>query len=262
MSGGVRRATGCGLGVVLAIIMVISLIGWLLSFLDISGPARQLQPVPDNVPPAAGAEVPGIDIQASGRTSDKLAFWSEPLAESTGVPGAALRAYGNAELIAQDAWPGCNLKWNTLAGIGWVESRHGTYSGSYFDRSSINDLGFAEPKIIGIPLDGGPGVAEIRDTDGGLLDGDTEFDRAVGPMQFIPESWGRYGRDANGDGVADPHQIDDAALGAANLLCTGGRDLSTPEGWSAAIYSYNRSEQYLIDVRDAAASYALGQPAR
>ena len=57
MSGGVRRATGCGLGVVLAIIMVISLIGWLLSFLDISGPARQLQPVPDNVPPAAGAAV-------------------------------------------------------------------------------------------------------------------------------------------------------------------------------------------------------------
>ncbi|WP_206436335.1 lytic transglycosylase domain-containing protein [Corynebacterium hylobatis] len=262
MSGAVRRVMGCGLGVVLAIIMVISLIAWLLSFLDISGPTRQLQPVPPDVPPAAGAEVPVIDIHAPGRTSDKLDFWAQPLAGATDIPAPALRAYGNAELIAGEAWPGCQLTWNTLAGIGWVETRHGTYSGSYFDRSAINELGFAEPPIIGIPLDGGPGVAEIRDTDGGILDGDTEFDRAVGPMQFIPESWRRYGRDANGDGVADPHQIDDAALGAANLLCAGGRDLSTPEGWSEAIYSYNRSQEYLINVRDAAASYALNQPAR
>ena len=97
---------------------------------------------------------------------------------------------------------------------------------------------------------------------GGVLDGDTEFDRAVGPMQFIPESWQRYGRDADGDGVIDPHQIDDAALGAANLLCDNGRDLSVPEDWTQAVYSYNRSREYLIDVRDAAASYALQQPAR
>jgi membrane-bound lytic murein transglycosylase B len=262
MSGGARRVMGCGLGVVLAIVMVISLIGWALSFLDISSPTRQLQPVPDNVPPAGAAEVPLIDVHAPGRTSDKLDFWAAPLAEKTGIPAAAIRAYGNAELIARDAWPTCHIRWNTLAGIGWVESRHGTYSGSYFNRSHINEAGFAEPKIIGIPLDGSPGFAAIPDTDGGLLDGDTEWDRAVGPMQFIPESWKRYGRDANGDGVADPHQIDDAALGAAHLLCTNGGDLSTPEGWSRAIYAYNRSEAYLIDVRDAAASYALNQPAR
>jgi len=253
---------GCGLGVVLAIVMVISLIGWALSFLDISSPTRQLQPVPDNVPPAAAAEVPVIDVHAPGRTSDNLDFWAQPLSRETGIPAAAIRAYGNAELIAREAWPSCHLRWNTLAGIGWVESRHGTYSGSYFNRSHINEEGFAEPKIIGIPLDGSPGFAAIPDTDGGLLDGDTEWDRAVGPMQFIPESWKRYGRDANGDGVADPHQIDDAALGAAHLLCTNGGDLSTPEGWSGAVYAYNRSEEYLINVRDAAASYALNQPAR
>ncbi|RNE48544.1 hypothetical protein C5L39_08620 [Corynebacterium alimapuense] len=251
---------GCGLGVVLAVIMVISLVGWALSLLDFSNPIRQLQPVPDNVPPAAGAEVPGIDVHAEGRTSDKLSFWAEPIAEQTGIPEPALRAYANAELIARDAWPECNLRWNTLAGIGWVETRHGTYSGDYFNRSEINEEGFAEPKIIGIALDGSPGVAEILDTEGGLLDGDAEYDRAVGPMQFIPESWERYGLDANGDGVPDPHQIDDAALGAANLLCSDNRDLSLPEDWSAAIYSYNRSTDYLIKVRDAAASYALGQP--
>lgn len=253
---------GCGLGVVLAVVMAVSMVGWLLSFFDISSPVRQLQPIPDDVPPARGAEVPGIDVNAPGRTSDNLAFWAGPLAEETGIPEPALRAYGNAELIAAESWPGCHLSWGTLAGIGWVETRHGTYSGSYFHRSQIDEDGFAQPPIIGIRLDGSPGVAEIRDTDGGVLDTDTEFDRAVGPMQFIPESWKRFGRDANGDGVADPHQIDDAALGAATLLCSQGRDLATPQGWSEAIYSYNRSQEYLINVRDAAASYALGQPAR
>ena len=71
-----RRVMGCGLGVVLAIIMVISLVGWALSFLDISSPTRQLQPVPDNVPPAGAAEVPLIDVHAPGRTADKLTFWA------------------------------------------------------------------------------------------------------------------------------------------------------------------------------------------
>lgn len=262
MSVGARRTMGCGLGVILAIILVISLVGWALSFLDVSSPTRQLQPVPDNVPPAGGAEVPGIDVHAQGRTADKLDFWASPIAAETSIPGAALRAYGNAELIAREAWPECNLRWNTLAGVGWVETRHGTYSGDYFNRPEINEDGFAVPHIVGIPLDGGPGVAEIRDTDGGRLDGDTVFDRAVGPMQFIPESWERFGRDANGDGVADPHQIDDATLGAANLLCSGGRDLSSPEGWTSAIGTYNRSNEYIVNVRDAAASYALSQPAR
>lgn len=261
MSSGARKALGCGCGSVLAVIMVISFVGWTLSFLDGAAPIRQLQAIPDNVPPARGTEVPAIDIHAPGRTSGHLTYWAEPLSVDTGIPVPALAAYGNAELIAAQSWPGCGISWNTLAGIGYVETRHGTYSGSLFGGSAIDAEGYATPPIIGIPLDGSPGVAEIRDTDGGVLDGDTEFDRAVGPMQFIPESWNRYGRDANGDGRADPHQIDDAALSAANLLCTNGGDLSTPEGWTRAVHSYNMSNEYLINVRDAAASYALRQPA-
>ena len=79
-------------------------------------------------------------------------------------------------------------------------------------------------------------------------------------MQFIPTSWARFGRDANGDGVANPNQIDDAALSAANLLCSG-RDLATADGWTEAIRSYNNSQDYVNKVRDAAANYALGQSA-
>ncbi|WP_231598861.1 lytic transglycosylase domain-containing protein [Corynebacterium occultum] len=260
MGSGFRKAMGCGCGSVLAVIMVIAFVGWALSFVEGARPVRQLAPIPADVPPLAGEAVPIIDVQTPGRTSDKLAFWSEPIAADTGIPAQALRAYGNATLIAADSWPECNLNWTTLAGIGYVETRHGTYSGKIFGGSQLNEQGMVDPPIIGIPLDGSPGVAEIRDTDKGELDGDTEFDRAVGPMQFIPESFARYGRDANGDGVTDPNQIDDAALSAANLLCEG-RDLATPEGWAEAVRSYNMSDEYLINVRDAANSYALRQPA-
>ena len=260
MSSGVKRAAGCGCGAVLAVIMVISFVGWALSFMDGAAPIRQLQPIPDNVPPAAGEPVPGIDIHAAGRTSDSLRFWSDPIAVDTGISTQAVAAYGNAALIAAEAWPGCGIAWTTLAGIGYVETRHGTYNGRVFGGSSLDGNGVATPPIIGIPLDGSPGVARIEDTDGGRFDGDTELDRAVGPMQFIPESWERYGRDANGDGYADPHQIDDAALSAAHLLCENGTDLTTPEGWTKALFSYNMSNEYLINVRDAAASYALRQP--
>lgn len=253
-----NRFVGSIVGIVAAFVVVVALVGWALSFME--GPIRSLQPVPTDVPPARGTAVLPIDIHAAGRTADQLTEWAAPIAEETGIPAAALRAYANAELIAAESWPECHIYWNTLAGIGYVETHHGTYSGELFSTRSIDADGYVLPAIIGPQLSGTGGFAEIRDTDGGRLDGDTEFDRAVGPMQFIPESWARFGRDANGDSVADPNQIDDAAISAANLLCSGGRDLATPEGWASAIRSYNMSDKYLTDVRDTAASYALSQP--
>ena len=62
-------------------------------------------------------------------------------------------------------------------------------------------------------------VAAIPDTDNGRWDGDKVWDRAVGPMQFIPATWQGAGRDGDGDGVANPNDIDDAALAAADYLC-------------------------------------------
>ena len=145
-----RRVVGCGLASVLAIVLVITVVGWLLSTLDVSNPTRTLQPVPQDVPPAAGAAVPDININESGRTSLKLAFWADPIAEKTGIPSDALKAYGNAALIAQESWPSCHVTWNTLAGIGHVETRHGTYSGKLFGGSKIDANGFIDPPIIGV----------------------------------------------------------------------------------------------------------------
>lgn len=259
-----RRGCGCGALVasVLVIVLSVSVLMWLTSFFSDIVATEDRLPIPSDMPPAAAEAPPQINIDAPGRTADQLTQWAEPIADRLNVDPQAIRAYGNAELIAAQSWPECNLHWNTLAGIGWVETRHGTYTGKRFDAGRLNDEGFADPPIIGVPLDGSPGFAEVKDTDGGRLDGDKEYDRAIGPMQFLPESWEHYGRDANGDGKADPQQIDDAALAAATVLCSGGRDLSTEEDWRSAILGYNHSNDYLVKIRNAAANYALGQPAQ
>jgi membrane-bound lytic murein transglycosylase B len=56
--------------------------------------------------------------------------------------------------------------------------------------------------------------------------------------------------------VADPFNIDDAALSAAGYLCARGGDLTTSRGWTAAIYAYNQSDAYLQEVRQRAVRYA------
>ena len=124
------------------------------------------------------------------------------------------------------------MPWWLLAGIGRVESGHGTFSTSVLDPA-----GTTSPAIIGIPLNGGNSTAVITDTDGGVLDGDTTHDRAVGPMQFIPSTWARYAADGNGDGMADPQNLYDAAHAAATYLCTAGGDLRTDAGIHRAVFS-------------------------
>ncbi|MCO7219605.1 lytic transglycosylase domain-containing protein, partial [Klenkia sp. PcliD-1-E] len=165
---------------------------------------------------------------------------------ASGIPTTALEAYR----AAADA-QGCGIDWTLLAAIGRVESDHGRFGGA-----TLRTDGTSSPKIIGIPLDGGPGVATITDTDGGRYDGDTEHDRAVGPMQFIPGTWARYAADGDGDGVRDPFDIHDAAAAAADYLCTAGGDLSTPAGQARAVLAYNRSQTYVDTVLGLAATYA------
>ena len=179
------------------------------------------------------------------------AAWAGRVASLTGVPERALEAYGSAQATVGSVQPGCHLSWATLAGLANIESRHGTYQGR-----TLGEDGRSTPPIIGIPLDGRPGVQAIADTDGGALDGDTIWDRAVGPFQFIPSTWARWGSDGNGDGIADPQNIDDAALAAGRYLCADGKDLATGAGWSRAVLSYNNSAEYLHNVFDGADRYA------
>jgi membrane-bound lytic murein transglycosylase B len=132
-----------------------------------------------------------------------------------------------------------------------VESLHGTYGGA-----QLLPDGRSSRRIIGVAVDGVPGLATIRDTDSGRLDGDPLWDRAVGPMQFMPGTWRRWAHDGDGDGRADPFDIDDAAVSAARYLCAAGGDLATGRGWTAAIKAYNDNDRYLADVWAAADHYA------
>ena len=136
-----------------------------------------------------------------------------------------------------------------LAGIGRVESDHGRYGGNV-----LGEDGKSRPGIYGIPLDGSNGTAEIRDSDAGQFDDDQVFDRAVGPMQFIPSTWSVVGVDADNDGQRNPQDIDDAALATAVYLCSGKDDLSTVVGQRSAVFRYNHSQSYVdlvLSIMDA-----------
>ena len=164
-------------------------------------------------------------------------------ASADGIPAAAMAAYKRAEAVMAKADPDCHLSWALVAAIGRVESDHGRFGGNV-----LSSDGVATPGIYGLRLDGSHDTALIVDTDGGSYDDDTTYDRAVGPMQFIPGTWDVVGVDADGDGDKNPQDIDDAALATAVYLCAGTQDLGTREGQWAAVFSYNHSEQYVALV--------------
>lgn len=205
---------------------------------------------------AASADHGGDDPTAPitvGNAARVSASWAADVARRTGIPQRAVLAYAGAATALAAESPGCRLGWSTLAGLGAVESRHGTIDGS---RAGAD--GTVRPAILGPRLDGVDFDA-VHDTDGGRLDGDPQWDRAVGPFQFIPSTWERWGADGSGDGVADPQQLDDAALAAGRYLCAHG-DLSRPADWRRAVFAYNHLDSYVDAV--AAAANAVAASAR
>ncbi len=170
-----------------------------------------------------------------------------------GIPAAALAAYQRAETVINTADKSCNIPWQLIAAIGRVESDHGRVNGN-----SLNADGLATPGIFGIALDGSNNTARIADSDAGLYDSDSKFDRAVGPMQFIPSTWRVVGVDADGDAERNPQDIDDAALASAVYLCSGDDDLSTEAGQRASVFRYNHSQSYVDLVLSIMEAYSSG----
>jgi membrane-bound lytic murein transglycosylase B len=239
-------------GLAIVVVLVSALATW-FSRMEAAGVVPTRVSAPAIAPPGPGAVVPQLNLALPGRQQPQLVEWAATLSSTVAVPAVALQAYGYAAAKQALANPECGIGWSTLAGIGAVESRHGSYGGARMD-----GMGRALPPIIGIALDGGPDVAAIADTDNGALDGDPNVDRAVGPMQFIPETWRRWGVDADGDGVADPNDLNDAALTAARYLCSRDPHMTTAQGWHTALFSYNRSDVYAKHVLQYAANYAAG----
>jgi membrane-bound lytic murein transglycosylase B len=164
----------------------------------------------------------------------------------------------NAYVRAADAMalvdPACGIRWPLLAGIGRSETNHGTFGGA-----TVGPDGKESTPIYGPLLDGSNGFAKVGDTDGGALDGDPNFDRAVGPMQFIPGTWKRWARDGDGDGKTDPQDYYDATLTAATYLCLKGPGLDADPGMARAIRSYNDDGSYVSLVEERSGGYARYQ---
>lgn len=203
---------------------------------------------------AASITQGGADLAGAGRRVE-LARLNATI-DGTDMSTIALDAYWRAanDLGAVD--PRCGMTWWALAGIGRTESRHGTYLGT-----TLGTDGTVSAPILGPPLDGSNGFAVVRDSDGGTLDGTASTDRAVGPMQFLPSTWRTVGRDGTGDGVADPQNLYDAAVGAGVYLCRAG-PITDDDGLRRAYFSYNRSQSYVDLVVQRADGYRDAVPLR
>src|SRR3954451_23410324 len=174
-------------------------------------------------------------------------------ASSNGIPAPALAAYQRGAQIINSADKSCNIPWELIAAIGRVESDHGRYGGN-----TLTSGGVSRPGIYGIALNGKNGTQAIKDTDGGQLDKDPVYDRAVGAMQFIPSTWQVVKVDADGDGQRNPQDLDDAALATAVYLCSGKDNLSNRAGQQAAVFRYNHSQDYVNLVLRIMEAYSSG----
>lgn len=174
---------------------------------------------------------------------DNSAFGAAP-SQVDGISSILLSAYTRAVQLTATSRPQCqNLTWAMLAAIAQVES-------SQASGHQIGTDGKVTPPIYGPRLDGStPGTEVVQDTDHGVLDGDTQYDRAVGPLQILPSTWTANAVDATGSGHPDPQNVYDATATAAALLCgTGTVDLSDRTQLSAQILNYNHSQTYVSEV--------------
>ncbi len=213
------------------------------------GAVHSEPPGPDHALPVAAPPLAPTPNRA-GVAGLADADWVERVSAASGIPARALAAYAGAAIVKAQAMPSCGLGWTTLAAIGLVESDHGRHGGAH-----VGEDGTVTPPIFGIALDGAA-AAHIPDSDGGAIDGDAEFDRAVGPMQLIPQTWRNWHVDGNGDGVEDPQNIDDAVVATSNYLCRASGDMAGRAGWRAGVGAYNSSDAYIQSVATAANRYA------
>lgn len=235
-------------------LLLITLLGFVVVRFGGAGGSAAAETIVVEPAPTNAAQPSPTRKQSGSRSGGRLqvdAAWVDRTAARAGIPAPALRAYATVQLRLAEEQPGCHLGWNTLAGIGWVESHHGTIG----DRT-LNADGTSSTTILGPALDGGE-FAAIRSTPRSRAwHGDRTWEHAVGPLQFIGSTWERWGADGDGNGVADPRDLDDAALTAGRYLCADAHDLATDSGWTRAVHSYNHDTTYVSNVAAAANAYA------
>jgi hypothetical protein len=221
--------------------------------------------VPLNTPPAGAYPQVPPDLGATGSTPHDTTLSPQlihdagnPVALATGagpkanlpsgplgIPGVVLDAYLKAQQVLATQQPGCRLPWWLLAGIGKIESGQA-------ENGEVDAAGNTLRPILGPELNGQHGYAALPAILGGKWTGDSVWQRAVGPMQFLPSTWLEWG------GGGNPNNVYDADVAAGKYLCNGGRDLSVPAQQAAAVFSYNHSDSYVQIVLIWANAYRNG----
>ena len=154
---------------------------------------------------------------------------------SAAVPARAAQAYQ----AAGGRCPG--LHWTLLAAIGAVETNHGRHAGATLEPAT----GEARPWIFGPRLDGERGTVAIPIGDRAGWWGLTgPWQQAVGPMQFLADTFDAHAVDADRDRAANPHDIDDAAATAAAYICASAGARVDGTGEIARIYNPGDAHGY------------------
>jgi murein DD-endopeptidase MepM/ murein hydrolase activator NlpD len=120
------------------------------------------------------------------------------------------------------------------------------------DEAALRDLWSRAGAAYGVPWEVLAAINKVE----------TNFGRNMGPssagavgwMQFMPDTWLRWGLDASGDGVADPWNPQDAVFAAARYLAAAG----AREDLRRGVFAYNHADWYVDQVLELAAVYAGG----
>ncbi len=173
-----------------------------------------------------------------------------------GEPESELESEAEAEAETEAESPSAPLPTAEPFELGVVPSSSCAASGVppvlipiYQRAAAAYSLGPQGPAVLA-------GINEVETGFGTNLN--TSSAGAMGWMQFIQSTWEMYGVDANGDGVKDPYNPEDAIFSAARYLSAAGMPANT----YGAIYSYNHADWYVSEVLANAACFApeVGAP--
>lgn len=135
--------------------------------------------------------------------------------------------------VYKEAAEAYGIPWTLLAAHHRIETRFSTMDPLLSPVGAEGHMQFMPCTFVGW---GYPGCS-------GLGKGEIPEEDKTNPD--IIKQYGGYGVDANGDGIADPYDIEDAMYSAAKYLAKSGAADGELE---KAIFDYNRSEKYVQDV--------------
>lgn len=126
-----------------------------------------------------------------------------------------------------------DVPWTLLAAHHRIETRFSTMDPLVSPAGAEGHMQFMPCTFVGWTYPGCDGLGK-----GQIPDEDKTDPEVI-------KKHGGYGVDANGDGIADPYDLEDAIHSTANYLSSSG----AAEGEiKKAVFEYNRSEKYVEDV--------------